>query len=42
LDTVYFAESGVTPLALVSVGLQLRFESRSQHWKFFGLGLFLN
>jgi predicted permease len=32
--------SGVTPLALVSVGLQLRFESRSQHWKFLGLGLF--
>ena len=31
--------SGVTPLALVSVGLQLRFESRSQHWKFLGLGL---
>jgi hypothetical protein len=31
--------SGVTPLALVSVGLQLRFESRSQHWRFLGLGL---
>jgi predicted permease len=31
--------SGVTPLALISVGLQLRFESRSQHWKFLGLGL---
>ena len=31
--------SGVTPLALVSVGLQLRFESRSQHWQFLGLGL---
>ncbi|WP_367754716.1 AEC family transporter [Flavobacterium sp. WC2430] len=31
--------SAVTPLALVSVGLQLRFESRSQHWKFLGLGL---
>jgi predicted permease len=30
--------SGVTPLALVSVGLQLRFESRSQHWQFWGLG----
>jgi hypothetical protein len=28
----------VTPLALVSVGLQ-RFESRSQHWKF-GFGAF--
>lgn len=31
--------SGVTPLALISVGLQLRFESRSQHWRFLGLGL---
>ena len=31
--------SGVTPLALVSVGLQLRFETKSQHWKFLGLGL---
>ena len=31
--------SGVTPLALISVGLQLRFETRSQHWKFLGLGL---
>ena len=31
--------NGVTPLALVSVGLQLRFETRSQHWKFLGLGL---
>jgi predicted permease len=29
--------SGVTPLALVSVGLQLRFESRSQHWQFWDL-----
>jgi hypothetical protein len=26
-------------LALISVGLQLRFESRSQHWRFLGLGL---
>jgi predicted permease len=31
--------SGVTPLALLSVGLQLRFDSRSQHWRFLGLGL---
>lgn len=31
--------SAVTPLALISVGLQLRFESRSQHWRFLGLGL---
>ena len=31
--------SGVTPLALVSVGLQLRFETKSQHWRFLGLGL---
>jgi predicted permease len=29
----------VTPLALVSVGLQLKFERESQHWKFLGLGL---
>jgi hypothetical protein len=35
MDSVYSSESsGVTPLALVSVGLQLRFESRSQHWQF--------
>lgn len=31
--------SGMTPLAMLSVGLQLRFESKSQHWKFLGLGL---
>jgi hypothetical protein len=39
MDSVYSSESssGVTPLALVSVGLQLRFESRSQHWQFWGL-----
>jgi predicted permease len=30
----------VTPLALLSVGLQLRFEKRSMHWGFLGLGLF--
>ena len=32
--------SAVTPLALLSVGLQLRFEKRSMHWDFLGLGLF--
>jgi predicted permease len=32
--------SAVTPLALVSVGLQLRFESKSTHWPFLRLGLF--
>lgn len=31
--------SGVTPLALLSVGLQLKFEKRSMHWGFLGLGL---
>ncbi len=38
----YFSQkvgSGVTPMALLSVGLQLRFESRSKHWKFLGIGL---
>lgn len=30
----------VTPLALFSVGLQLQFDRRSQHWKFLRLGLF--
>ena len=30
----------VSPLALVSVGFQLRIEKRSKHWKFLGLGLF--
>lgn len=30
----------VTPIALVSVGLQLRLERYSKHWKFLGLGLF--
>jgi predicted permease len=29
----------VTPIALVSVGLQLKFERHSQHWIFLGLGL---
>ena len=32
--------SAVSPLALLSVGLQLRFEKRSMHWDFLGLGLF--
>jgi predicted permease len=31
--------SFVTPLAVTSVGLQLRFESKSAHWKFLRLGL---
>ncbi|MDX5421345.1 MAG: AEC family transporter [Hymenobacteraceae bacterium] len=31
--------STVTPLALVSVGLQLRIERRSKHWGFLALGL---
>lgn len=29
----------MAPLALTSVGLQLRFESKSKHWKFLGMGL---
>lgn len=29
----------VTPLALVSVGLQLKIRKKSAHWKFLGLGL---
>lgn len=31
--------SSMTPLAMLSVGLQLRFDRKSQHWKFLGLGL---
>ncbi|MFD2515346.1 AEC family transporter [Pontibacter locisalis] len=31
--------STVTPLALISVGLQLRLERRSKHWGFLALGL---
>ncbi|TDE29890.1 AEC family transporter [Flavobacterium ranwuense] len=31
--------SVMTPLAMLSVGLQLRFDKKSQHWKFLGLGL---
>lgn len=30
----------VSPLALVSVGFQLKIERRSKHWKFLALGLF--
>ncbi|MFB9076948.1 AEC family transporter [Flavobacterium procerum] len=30
----------VTPLALLSVGLQLTFDKKSKHWKFLRLGLF--
>jgi predicted permease len=41
LETV-FQKLGatVTPVALVSVGLQLKIDKRSQHWKFLRLGLF--
>jgi predicted permease len=31
--------STVTPIALVSVGMQLGFDSKSKHWKFLSLGL---
>ncbi|MDD5151245.1 MAG: AEC family transporter [Flavobacterium sp.] len=31
--------STMTPLAMLSVGLQLHFDSKSQHWRFLGLGL---
>ena len=31
--------STMTPLAMLSVGLQLRFDRKSKHWKFLGLGL---
>lgn len=31
--------SVMTPLAMLSVGLQLRFDRKSKHWKFLGLGL---
>lgn len=33
------AGSLVTPIALLSVGLQLNFDRKSQHWKFLRLGL---
>lgn len=29
----------MTPLAMISVGLQLQFDRKSQHWKFLALGL---
>lgn len=29
----------ISPLALLSVGMQLKFDSRSAHWRFLGLGL---
>ena len=31
--------TAMTPLAMLSVGLQLHFDRKSQHWKFLGLGL---
>jgi predicted permease len=31
--------STMTPMAMLSVGLQLRFDRKSQHWRFLGLGL---
>lgn len=39
---VAFQKTGsfMTPLAMLSVGLQLRFDRKSQHWKFLSLGLF--
>lgn len=42
-DTIQFLlqkiGSAMTPLAMLSVGLQLHFDRKSQHWKFLGLGL---
>ena len=37
----FFQKSGslMTPLAMSSVGLQLQFDKKSQHWRFLGLGL---
>lgn len=32
--------STVTPIALIAVGLQLKFEKQSKHWRFLFLGLF--
>ncbi len=32
--------STVTPIALLSVGFQIRYDKNSQHWKFLRLGLF--
>ncbi len=43
IETIQFGlqkvGSGVTPIALLSVGLQLKFERKSLHWRFLGLGL---
>ena len=40
IDTVLkLLGSIMAPLALTSVGLQLRFERQSKHWRFLGLGL---
>jgi predicted permease len=46
LDFINIVQTGmhsvgslITPLALISVGLQLNFDSRSAHWRFLGLGL---
>jgi len=33
------AGSAMTPLAMISVGLQLQFDRKSQHWPFLALGL---
>lgn len=38
-DMLWRVGSTVTPIALVSVGLQLKIERRSEHWSFLGLGL---
>lgn len=38
-EVVHGVGSLITPLALISVGLQLNFDSRSAHWRFLGLGL---
>lgn len=41
LQNVFLKLGGtVTPVALVSVGLQLKIDKESQHWKFLRLGLF--
>lgn len=32
--------STVSPIALIAVGFQLKFERNSKHWRFLGLGLF--
>ena len=36
---IHSVGSLITPLALISVGLQLNFDSRSAHWRFLRLGL---